>query len=253
MSEPTTLWAARGAAYAASEVHRLGPSLPRIAGLVRPLRSDLILDLGTGTGHTAAFLARWCDHVTGVDPEPGMLRAALHAYGDRPELAFVEGSGQDLPFADGHFDVVVARHTLHHHPDVPATLREVHRVLRAGGRFVLVDETAPAPEHTAWLERLERVRDPSHVSTRSIDAWWQLLRSAGFLWISGDARTRYRIDVASWLERMDAPPEARDEVHATLREASPALREAFAIVLEDGSPQSFELPMNIVLALKEGS
>ena len=253
MTDPRAGWADRGAAYAASEVHRLGPSLPKVAALLRPRREDRIVDVGTGTGHTAAYLARWSDHVTGVDPEPDMLGAARHAYGDLPGLAFAHGAGEALPFPDNAFDGAVARHTLHHHVDVEATLREVHRVLRPGGRLVLVDETAPDPEHAAWLERLERLRDPSHVATRALGAWEDLLRRAGFAWIVGDARTRYVLDVASWLDRMDASAATRKHVHMILREATPPVREAFEITWSGGEPSCFALPMNIVLVVKEES
>jgi ubiquinone/menaquinone biosynthesis C-methylase UbiE len=222
-----------------------------VASLLRPLRSDRILDVGTGAGHTAAFLARWSDDVVGLDPEPDMLAAARRAYGELTGVRFVLGTGQEPPFGPNEFDAAVARHTLHHHRDVAATLRGIHRVLRPGGRFVLVDETAPSPAHAPWLERIERERDPSHVSMRSLDEWADLLVDAGFAWLTGDSRTRYRLEVDAWLDRMEAPEATRERVHALFGQADADARSALAIEFDGDRAVRFELPMNLVLALKE--
>lgn len=253
MTEAAAGWAGRGTAYAASAVHRHGASLSKLVALVRPQRADRILDLGTGTGHTAALLARWSDDVTGVDPEPDMLAVARTAYGALPGLAFVAGSGERLPFATGSFDAVTARHTLHHHRDASATLAEVARVLRPGGRFVLVDETPANERHAPWFERIERTRDPSHVACRLLPTWLDLLSGAGLAWIAGDDRTRYELDMPAWLDRMDPSTEVREQIYAMFRDAPPDVREAFAIVFEGDQPVRFEMPMNIVLAIKEES
>ena len=251
MSAPAATWSGRGVAYAASAVHRSGPSLEIVADLLRPRSGDRILDLGTGTGHTAAFLAHASIRVTGVDPERDMLSAARRAYGDRPGLTFVQATAADLPFEDGAFDAAVARHTLHHHEDVRATLRELARVVRPGGRFVLVDETSPHPDVTAWLEAVERDRDPSHVATRDLEAWAGLLAEAGFTWILGDARTRYTLDLVAWLDRSEPPAAARERVLQRFRDASERVRNAFDIAYHEGEPVRFHLPMNIVLSRRE--
>lgn len=253
MTQATGGWRGRGAAYAASDVHRHGPSLPKIVALLRPRRSDRILDLGTGTGHTAAFLSRWSGDVTGIDPEPDMLAAARAAYGDLHGLAFVPSSAEGLPFADASFDAAVARHTLHHHADVVATLAETHRVLVPGGRFVLVDETPATEGAAAWFDRIERRRDPSHVRARMLSEWHALLDRAGFTWIAGDDRTRYDLDVASWLDRMEAGPEVRREVQDMFRAAPSEIRAAFDVAFAGDDPVRFAMPMNVVLALKEES
>ena len=253
MSAPAATWSGRGNAYAQRAVHRAGPSLEVIAELLRPRSGEHLLDLGTGTGHTAAHLARGGTRVTGVDPEPDMLAAARRTYGDRRGLAFVQASATDLPFADGTFDAAVARHTLHHHRDIRATLGELARVVRAGGRFVLVDETSPDPAVTTWLETVERERDSSHVTTRDLDTWNALLADAGFRWLLGDARTRYALDLAAWLDRSEPPSEARERVLQRFRDAPEAVRNAFEIAYHEGEPVSFHLPMNIVLSRREES
>lgn len=251
MSAAAADWSGRGAAYAASPVHRSGPSLPVVSALLRPQPSDVILDVGTGTGHTAAYLARWSKRVTGIDPEPDMVAAAQAAYGGHDGPTFLIASADALPFPDRAFDAAVARHTLHHHRDAVATLREVRRVLRPGGRFVLVDEAAPSAELHDWFESIERERDPSHVATRDLDAWASLLADAGLSWVLGDARTTYALEIGPWLDRSATPPDGRDRVLERFRSASESVRTGLAVAYRDGEPVRFYMPMNIVLARRE--
>ncbi|MEM6429499.1 MAG: class I SAM-dependent methyltransferase, partial [Deinococcota bacterium] len=130
-------WSARGNAYALSEVHRAGPSLAKLLTLLRPRATDICLDVGTGAGHTAAAFAQHVHNVTGLDPAEGMLEAARSTY---PNITFITGSSDALPFEADSFDLMTARHTLHHHGSVPAFLAEAQRTLKSGGRLGIVDE-----------------------------------------------------------------------------------------------------------------
>jgi ubiquinone/menaquinone biosynthesis C-methylase UbiE len=133
---------ARTAKQALADVERL---------LGRPLRAgERVLDAGCGTGYLAAGLrrARPDVSVTGADLSTGMLDRARAAGAD----PLVQADAGRLPFADGAFDVVVARGVLHHLPDVTAALAEWRRVLRPGGAVVLVSEPTPTVErHGAVL------------------------------------------------------------------------------------------------------
>ncbi|WP_115282123.1 class I SAM-dependent methyltransferase [Mycolicibacterium tokaiense] len=94
---------------------------------------DRILDVGCGTGYFASRLAPQIlpgGTVTGIDPSPPML-----AYADKRSPAqcrFVFAGAEDLPFADGDFDVVVSSLAFHHIPDTlwPQAMSEIMRVLR---------------------------------------------------------------------------------------------------------------------------
>jgi ubiquinone/menaquinone biosynthesis C-methylase UbiE len=101
------------------------------------------LEIGAGTGFFALNLrqAGALDEVTVTDLSPGMVEAAQE---NARRLGFeVEGVVADvehLPFPDASFDLVIGHAVLHHLPDVQASLREVLRVLRPGGRFVVAGE-----------------------------------------------------------------------------------------------------------------
>lgn len=114
-----------------------------ITGLPDPLPYGTALELGAGTGFFSLNLkqAGVLDEVHVTDLSPGMVEAA-QANADR--LGFhVEGRVADaerIPYDDNTFDVVVGHAVIHHIPDVEAAFREMLRVLKPGGRFVVAGE-----------------------------------------------------------------------------------------------------------------
>ena len=114
-----------------------------ITGLPDPLPYGTALELGAGTGFFSLNLkqAGVLDEVHVTDLSPGMVEAA-QANADM--LGFhVEGRVADaerIPYEDNTFDVVVGHAVIHHIPDVEAAFREMLRVLKPGGRFVIAGE-----------------------------------------------------------------------------------------------------------------
>src|SRR5437879_8412775 len=121
----------------------------RALELARLGENGRAVDVGTGTGDFAlALLARapGSATVTGVDISPGMLevaarRAAKAGVGARYQRLIA--SVETLPFADGTFDVATAGFVIRNVGDVPKGLREMRRVLRPGGRAVILDLHTP--------------------------------------------------------------------------------------------------------------
>ena len=112
------------------------------------------LDVGCGTGVLAARLAGAGFAMTGVDPSDGMLDV-LRARS--PEVRAVAGSGTALPFPDAGFDLVLSVAVLHHIADpgdVRATLAEMVRVVRPGGRVLVWDHN---PRNPYWKRLMARV------------------------------------------------------------------------------------------------
>jgi demethylmenaquinone methyltransferase/2-methoxy-6-polyprenyl-1,4-benzoquinol methylase len=103
------------------------------------------LDLCCGTGDVAFALARTGAAVTGADFSPAML-AVARARAQRQALPveFLEGDALQLPFPDRRFDVVTISYGLRNLADFTAGVAEMRRVLRPGGRLVVLDFGKPA-------------------------------------------------------------------------------------------------------------
>jgi ubiquinone/menaquinone biosynthesis C-methylase UbiE len=104
--------------------------------------SDRVLEVGFGHGRTVARLASsvTLGHVAGIDVSETMTRLAMRRNRRAMTVGRVDlrtGSCASLPFADGQFDKALSVHTLYFFTDPQACFREVSRVLRPGGRFVL--------------------------------------------------------------------------------------------------------------------
>ena len=113
-----------------------------------------VLDVGCGTGVLAGRLAARGYEVTGLDPSEGMLEVLRSEHFD---VTAIRGSGDELPFEDACFDVVVTVAALHHIADadaVRATLAEMARVTRPGGRIVVWDHN---PRNPYWKRLMARV------------------------------------------------------------------------------------------------
>ncbi|HUP01112.1 MAG TPA: class I SAM-dependent methyltransferase [Gemmatimonadota bacterium] len=139
-----------------------------------------VLDVGCGTGVLLQELAREFPQVSlvGLDPVPEMLAVARSRVPPGTELH--EGWAEELPFADGHFDVVVSCNVLHYiRRPVPA-LMEVRRVLRPGGEVVITDWCADYLT-CRICDGCLRLFRPAHFKVYGVRELLRLLEQAGHL------------------------------------------------------------------------
>jgi ArsR family transcriptional regulator len=96
-------------------------------------------DLGCGTGQLSDALAPHVARVIAVDGSPEMLKAARLRLEPHPNVDVREGALEAMPIDDASLDVAVASLVLHHQPEPALVLAEMARVLKPGGRILLVD------------------------------------------------------------------------------------------------------------------
>lgn len=140
--------------------------LNRMREAAQLTKQSRVLDVACGPGIVVEALAKSAGEVVGCDITPEMLAKAEQrcATAGLTNVRFAPGRAEALPFEDASFDVVVSRSALHHFPDVAAALREMARVVRTGGRIVILDVISSENEAEAALHNaLETLRDPSHV------------------------------------------------------------------------------------------
>lgn len=130
-----------------------------LVAAIAPRSGQRVLDVATGTGLVAFELVRQggCD-VVGIDQSEKMIAVARARLADVPELAdrvvLVLGEAERLPFADAEFDALTFTYLLRYVDDPAATMRELARVVRPGGRIGMVEFGVPR----AWpLRALWRV------------------------------------------------------------------------------------------------
>jgi len=122
---------------------------------VEPRGGQRILDVATGTGLVAAELLSRADcFVVGVDQSPEMLAAARQrfAHRDGSQVELVQGEAEALPFVDGSFDALTFTYLLRYVEDPAATVGELARVVRPGGRVASLEFGVPPamPARAAW-------------------------------------------------------------------------------------------------------
>jgi SAM-dependent methyltransferase len=194
----TDVWSTRAEAFRESPTHREGPDLDLLVELCEPAPGVNALDVATGGGHVARRLREEGSTVVAVDPAPGM----------QPDVI---ARAEDLPFADGSFDVVTCRIAPHHFEDIRKAVGEMARVTRG---LVVIEDNLRIDEQ---VEEAERLRDPTHVRCYSADEWMELFVGADLDVERVELLERKR-DVDDWLARVETPPDDAQHVRELLGE-----------------------------------
>lgn len=231
------------AAYVSSATHASGEDLERLMTVAAPRAGERALDLGCGVGHTLRRIAPLVAFAVGADATLEMMQAGRASVVSAPNAAFAQADATALPFADATFDLATCRLAAHHFSDATSAFREVARVLRGGGRFVLVDNYAPDdPALDAFINELETLRDASHVRNHTLAGWRALLEDAGLRASVESELMTTKLTTDAWLERSQTPADRAAEVRRRLREASPAAVATFRI-----TETTFAVPKVVLL------
>ncbi len=237
--------------YAQSTAHAKGDTLEVILDFAEPIGSERVLDIATGTGFTAFVLAPKVAHVVATDLTAEMVAKATELANEQRihNVDFALADAEILPFASATYDIVTCRLAPHHFQDVPAFLSEVHRVLRKDGRFCLVDSVPPeSGKLIAWQNRVETLRDDSHVYGYPPSQWDAMITEAGFVIEKTTHVRNAQMSFAWWVRPGKNPPELVNEIRRAFAQLSPdEAREHYTVQLE-GDDFYFSWPMYAVKA-----
>src|SRR5258708_3647434 len=224
------------AAYVKSPGHAAGPDLEQLIAWGRKRGAARVLDIATGGGHTALAFSRFTPSVVAVDVTLPMVQAAR-------EFVTAEGAagggllGPDveaLPLPRRALRTRTLPPPAPHFPALLPALRQVARVLRAGGSFLVEDIQGHDDEDAAaFILEVERRRDPSHVRAFRHLEWTAFLRAAGLTVIdeSGMSKVRAWDD---WTRRSRMTPAAKADLEAYVLAAPAPCRRALSLPLARG-------------------
>jgi SAM-dependent methyltransferase len=155
-----------------------------VVRFVAPVSGECVVDLGAGMGAATVEAAMSGATVVAVDPMPYMRRMlALRRQWQRHRatIRIVDGAAESIPLADGSVDALWTVNTIHHWTGRDRASRELARVMKPGGRVLLVDEDFDDASHP-WHERLRgrRARHGHQFEDVDPDALAASLSRAGF-------------------------------------------------------------------------
>jgi SAM-dependent methyltransferase len=190
----------------------IGPLRDRVGGTVMWLdesQTGRLLDVGCGSGEFMVLMQNLGWDVMGLDPDPRAVEVARTRFG----LNVRRGTIEEEHFPDSHFDVITMSHVIEHVHDPVATFKECRRILRNGGRIVVVTPNSGSLGHRTFRAAWRGLEPPRHLFLFSPGTLLECMDRAGLcsLKLSTSARTVPYIWHASLLLRQDSfhenPPE----------------------------------------------
>ncbi len=195
------------------------------------------LDIATGGGHTAICLARAGYAVTASDLSEGMLRETEQfARECGVDIQTRQHTAEELPYPDESFDLVSCRTAAHHFSSPEQFVREVSRVLKKGGHFILIDGSVHDDEIEAeeWIHSVEKLRDPSHHRFLSPHAWSKLCTGAGLTVQRAGLFPLKQPDLEWYFQTAGTSTENRRKVMELINHAPESVRRLYQLSVEDG-------------------
>ncbi|TCP29481.1 methyltransferase family protein [Scopulibacillus darangshiensis] len=228
--------------YRDSSVHAKGADLSLMVESAKLSGNEKVLDIALGAGHTALAFAPYVERCYGVDLTEEMVQEASELANSRgiENVEFLRGDAEDLPYPDSFFDVVTCRFAAHHFSNIKQFVSETARVLKPGGRFLMIDHYAPENSLLdTFINDVDRMRDPSHVREQTLSEWRYDFEQSGLIY-EEMSTWDLRLEFANWVERSATPANVRHELVKFLQTAPSHCKETFDLQFnEHGQPDSF--------------
>lgn len=191
------------------------------------------LEVACGAAMVGRALAPRVGSLQGVDMTPAMIERAREeaAAAGLENADFSLGDATAIEFEDGSFDGALTRFSFHHIPAPQRALEEMARVVRPGGHVIVADHARDEdPDVAAWVEEIERLRDPSHWACLTPSRMQSIAEAAG-LALDRKQLIPFELDFEDWRDRSSGGPAAAPLIDRLLAEAPPGA-EAFRVIGE---------------------
>lgn len=198
-------------------------------------KNDNVLETAAGTCACGRSIAPFVNWVTCLDATKAMLDVGKREAqkSNLNNMTFIEGFVEDLPFPDESFDIVVSRLAFHHFVEIEKPFFEMKRVLKKGGKLVIIDMEA-APEELREIEdHIETMRDFSHVKNISNTEILDLYKRNG-LEVTKNQTTNISVILEAWLSLTKTPEDISKEITKMMQdEIKGGKKTGFTPFLED--------------------
>lgn len=238
--------------YVTSDIHAKGDDLPLLSDWMKPEGDWTVLDIATGGGHVSKALAPYAGQIISTDLTEAMLEnTAKHLRKEYSNIFFVVADAENLPFLNRTFDAAVCRIAPHHFPNPEKFIAETARVLKPGGKLILIDNIAPEKSELAeFMNTTEKLRDGSHMRCLSKTEWRQLLEENELLEVREVDRKK-TFQFPSWARRTAESEEQIEQVRKHLLSANEEEQAYFQIRVQDQEIENFVIDEWMVLAEKK--
>ena len=230
-----------GGSYITSLNHAKGAELDLLVEMAQPQADWVVLDVATGGGHTALKFSPYVQQVIATDITPKMVeRAGAFITGlGVQNVEFKAADAENLPFNDEQFDLVTCRIAAHHFPDPARFIRESVRGLRRGGLLLVQDQVLPEDDLSArYVDRIERLRDPSHNRAHSQSEWTNMFQGAG-LKIERIEQVVKKHVLIPWAKRQGCSAETIDRLEDMINNAPPIAADWLEAQINDSKELTF--------------
>jgi ubiquinone/menaquinone biosynthesis C-methylase UbiE len=217
-----------------------------LAHMVSAKKSDCAVDLACGTGALAVAFARHVRWIAGLDLTPAMLAVAQRTARDANvrNVSLAIGNAQQIPFPDASLDLALSSYALHHVPEPARVIGEMSRVLKRSGRAGIIDIFAQEDPSSAEMhDRIERVRDPSHVRALAKSEFASLF-AANRLRITGTHVEEHPVTFDQWMHAAGREPsdpeyiETRRLMEATIPDDLAAFHPRYSVSSAIGNDEA---------------
>lgn len=222
----------QAAAYAALVNTQQQSRVDPLITLMEPQPDHRILDVGCGSGQFAIAVAGLVKEVVGVDLTPAMIdQARAHATtAEINNICWKIADSLSLPVEDASFDIIVSRSMFHHAADPAATLAEMHRACKPGGR-IYVSDLSPDSARSPAFDAIELIRDPSHKRALTLEELRTLGQNQGLTEIV-ERTGKTSLPLETVLATSFPPPGMLDHVRSLLRRDAASGQDIFGLQAE---------------------
>jgi ubiquinone/menaquinone biosynthesis C-methylase UbiE len=213
--------------YTTSSAHTDPFILEKLVRLSNPNPEWRVLDIATGTGHTAFAFSPFVKSIIGIDLTPEMLEEAekIKKQMNFTNLEFRQGNVHSLTFPAEYFDLITCRRAFHHFQNQNLALQEMRRVLKPNGILLIDDRSVPEDnEIDQIMNSLDKLHDESHIREYSTKEWNIMLNNNGFKVLSSESYNKFR-PLSAFTSQVN--PENVQKIHEIINNLSPNQKKIF--------------------------